>query len=135
MAFYSFIIYVVVVPVVSLMIFRFFLSRANYYLNATRLRPNKHTVFYEMGKGRFFLVSFLIEEKQVGKSVIVLSITSIVSVILTCVSAIISYYCEIDYLVFFFIPLLVINLVAILFVVNYNDKAVWTALGTKRDQI
>ena len=132
MAFWLFMICAVVVPIVSLMLFRFFLSRANSYLTATKSRPLKHTVFYEMGIARYFLVSFLLEEKQVAKSVIVLSVTSIVSALLACVGAVISYYCAIGYIVLIFFALLVANLVAILILVNYNDKTVWTDLGTRR---
>ena len=129
-----FIVCAVVVPILSFMIFRFFLSRANYYLTVTKGRPNKHTVFYEMGIARYFLVSFLLEERQVAKSVIVLSITSIVSALFTCVGAVISYYCAIGFIMLIFFALLVVNLFAILILVNYNDKTVWTALGTRRNK-
>ena len=134
MPIYRLIIYAVVVPVLSLMVFRFFLSQANYYLNATKNRPGKHTKFYTIGRGRYFLVSFLLEDSQVAKSVIVLSITSFVSFLLSCVGAIIAYYSSIEYIALILFALSVINLFAILCIVNYNDNTIWTALGKRRNK-
>lgn len=122
----------IIFPMIFLIISRILNSKINIYLHATEYKYNYRLKFYNMKVGRFFFISVFCRDVMVAKRVIIYSVISLINTLFMIISALISYFFEIEYLFAIFELIALIILVFLLASANFRDRTVWTIWGTRK---